>query len=230
MVLLEATHITVAATLTGLVLGVVYGWIAAQSLLGSTPTLPDFTPAGLVAPHVPVDPDRDHRRRHRGAHPGRRRRTHAARHAGRSGRGARRRLTRSPDAAAGAPTTCHRGPARAARSRLDGCRLPFDQSTYQVRLDWGVDGLDRLAPADVVVVVDVLRFSSTVADAVASGVAGIARRCRGLVAATAPRSPHGVPPAPTPYGARRRHPQRVGRRAGRGDPAGAQAGAHLGRA
>lgn len=46
---------------------------------------------------------------------------------------------------------------------------PFDQSTYQVRLDWGVDGLSRLAPADVVVVVDVLRFSSSVADAVASG-------------------------------------------------------------
>ncbi|SEC12078.1 2-phosphosulfolactate phosphatase [Microbacterium hydrocarbonoxydans] len=46
---------------------------------------------------------------------------------------------------------------------------PFDQSTYQVRLDWGVAGLQRLAPADVVVVVDVLRFSSSVADAVASG-------------------------------------------------------------
>ncbi|MBS0023186.1 ABC transporter permease [Microbacterium paraoxydans] len=53
MVLLEATHITVAATLTGLVLGVAYGWIAAQSLLGSVPTLPDFTPAGMVAPQVP---------------------------------------------------------------------------------------------------------------------------------------------------------------------------------
>lgn len=46
---------------------------------------------------------------------------------------------------------------------------PFDQSTYQVRLDWGRAGLDRLAGADVVVVVDVLRFSSTVVDAVASG-------------------------------------------------------------
>ncbi|MGJ0390792.1 2-phosphosulfolactate phosphatase [Microbacterium sp. CGR1] len=46
---------------------------------------------------------------------------------------------------------------------------PFDQSTYQVRLEWGAEGLHRLAPADVVVVVDVLRFSSTVADAVASG-------------------------------------------------------------
>lgn len=46
---------------------------------------------------------------------------------------------------------------------------PFDQSTYQVRLDWGVDGLTRLAPADIVVVVDVLRFSSTVADEVARG-------------------------------------------------------------
>ncbi|MDQ0726377.1 FtsX-like permease family protein [Microbacterium sp. W4I20] len=56
MVLLEATHITVAATLTGLVLGVVYGWIAAQSLLGSVPTLPDFTPAGLVAPQIPWIP------------------------------------------------------------------------------------------------------------------------------------------------------------------------------
>ncbi|UUE21416.1 ABC transporter permease [Microbacterium sp. J1-1] len=56
MVLLEATHITVAATLTGLVLGIVYGWIAAQSLLGSVPTLPDFVPAGLVAPQIPWIP------------------------------------------------------------------------------------------------------------------------------------------------------------------------------
>ncbi|WP_091230578.1 2-phosphosulfolactate phosphatase [Microbacterium sp. 3J1] len=46
---------------------------------------------------------------------------------------------------------------------------PFDQSTYQVRFDWGVDGLARLARADVVVVVDVLRFSSTVADAISAG-------------------------------------------------------------
>lgn len=46
---------------------------------------------------------------------------------------------------------------------------PFDQSTYQVRLDWGVAGLARLVPVDVVVVVDVLRFSSTVIDATASG-------------------------------------------------------------
>jgi 2-phosphosulfolactate phosphatase len=45
----------------------------------------------------------------------------------------------------------------------------FDQSAYQVRFEWGVDGLARLAPADVVVVVDVLRFSSTGTDAVASG-------------------------------------------------------------
>lgn len=46
---------------------------------------------------------------------------------------------------------------------------PFDQSSYQVRFEWGVAGLARLAPADIVVVVDVLRFSSTVTDAVASG-------------------------------------------------------------
>ncbi len=46
---------------------------------------------------------------------------------------------------------------------------PFDQSRYQVRLDWGLEGLRRLAPADIVVVVDVLRFSTTVIDAVAGG-------------------------------------------------------------
>ncbi len=46
---------------------------------------------------------------------------------------------------------------------------PFDQSTYQVRLDWGVDGLARLAPADIVVVVDVLRFSSSIVRAVERG-------------------------------------------------------------
>lgn len=46
---------------------------------------------------------------------------------------------------------------------------PFDQSAYQVRLDWGAAGLARLAPAEIVVVVDVLRFSSTVIDAVGSG-------------------------------------------------------------
>ena len=46
---------------------------------------------------------------------------------------------------------------------------PFDQHRYQVRHDWGVEGLSRLHPADVVVVVDVLRFSTTVTDAVARG-------------------------------------------------------------
>lgn len=46
---------------------------------------------------------------------------------------------------------------------------PFDQSRYQVRLEWGVDGLARLAPSDIVVVVDVLRFSTTVTDAISRG-------------------------------------------------------------
>lgn len=32
---------------------------------------------------------------------------------------------------------------------------PFAQSTYQVRMEWGVDGLARLAASDLVVVVDV---------------------------------------------------------------------------
>ena len=46
---------------------------------------------------------------------------------------------------------------------------PFGQSRYQVRLEWGDDGLARLAASDVVVVVDVLRFSSTVTTRVAAG-------------------------------------------------------------
>lgn len=46
---------------------------------------------------------------------------------------------------------------------------PFDQSTYQVRLDWGVEGVRRLAPADVYVVVDVIRFSSNTVAKVADG-------------------------------------------------------------
>jgi putative ABC transport system permease protein len=57
MILLEALHITVTATVTGLVLGVVYGWIAAQSLLGSVRMPPFFEEtAGLVAPAVPWIP------------------------------------------------------------------------------------------------------------------------------------------------------------------------------
>jgi len=46
---------------------------------------------------------------------------------------------------------------------------PFDQSYYQVRLEWGTEGLARLAPADIVVVIDVLRFTSSMADVVADG-------------------------------------------------------------
>ena len=46
---------------------------------------------------------------------------------------------------------------------------PLDQSAYQVRFEWGTAGLERLAASDVVVVVDVLRFSSTVTDAVDGG-------------------------------------------------------------
>jgi 2-phosphosulfolactate phosphatase len=46
---------------------------------------------------------------------------------------------------------------------------PFDQSRYQVRYEWALAGLARLEPADITVVVDVLRFSTTVTDAVSRG-------------------------------------------------------------
>lgn len=73
---------------------------------------------------------------------------------------------------------------------------PFDQSAYQVRFEWGVAGLARLAPADITVVVDVLRLSSTViqeierggtvamdasAPAVSPGGAAVAEAANGLV-------------------------------------------------
>ncbi|MFE1645926.1 FtsX-like permease family protein [Microbacterium sp. P01] len=54
MVLREAAHLTAAAVVTGLVLGTVYGWAGAQSLLGSVKLSPDASPAGtLVAPSIP---------------------------------------------------------------------------------------------------------------------------------------------------------------------------------
>jgi putative ABC transport system permease protein len=57
MVLLEATHVTVAALVTGLVLGTAYGWIGAQSLLGSVPTGAHDGPVStFVLPSIPLWP------------------------------------------------------------------------------------------------------------------------------------------------------------------------------
>ncbi|GAA1444018.1 ABC transporter permease [Leifsonia poae] len=47
MILAESAQLTVSAVLTGLVLGTVYGWIGAQSLLGSIPG------GGLLVPALP---------------------------------------------------------------------------------------------------------------------------------------------------------------------------------
>ncbi|WP_191905729.1 ABC transporter permease [Microbacterium caowuchunii] len=57
MVLLEAAHVTITATLTGLVLGVVYGWAGAQSLLGTVPADPTLPrEPTFVLPAVPLVP------------------------------------------------------------------------------------------------------------------------------------------------------------------------------
>lgn len=56
MVLIEATHVTVTALLFGLVLGVLYGWIAAQSLLGSVAMPPLWQSPTFVAPAIPLLP------------------------------------------------------------------------------------------------------------------------------------------------------------------------------
>ncbi|UYK41629.1 ABC transporter permease [Microbacterium terricola] len=56
MVLLEAAHLTVTALAFGLVLGVLYGWIAAQSVLGSVPIPPAWMAPTLVAPAIPLVP------------------------------------------------------------------------------------------------------------------------------------------------------------------------------
>jgi len=51
---LEAVHVTITALAFGLLLGIVYGWIAAQSLLGSVAVPPAWSAPTLVAPAVPV--------------------------------------------------------------------------------------------------------------------------------------------------------------------------------
>lgn len=56
VVLLEAVHVTITALAFGLVLGVVYGWVAAQSLLGSIALPPSFAAPTVVAPAVPWMP------------------------------------------------------------------------------------------------------------------------------------------------------------------------------
>ncbi|QAY61802.1 ABC transporter permease [Microbacterium protaetiae] len=54
VVLLEAAHVTITAVVTGVVLGIAYGWAGAQSLLGAVAANPNQEKAGLVWPAIPV--------------------------------------------------------------------------------------------------------------------------------------------------------------------------------
>lgn len=56
MVLFEAAHVTITSLLFGLVLGVLYGWIAAQSLLGAVAMPPAWSSPTFVAPGIPWIP------------------------------------------------------------------------------------------------------------------------------------------------------------------------------
>jgi len=42
----------------------------------------------------------------------------------------------------------------------------FDQARFDVRCEWGLAGVKHLAPADVIVLVDVLSFTTSVTIAV----------------------------------------------------------------
>lgn len=53
MVLLEAAHIAITSLATGLVLGVLYGWVGAQSTLGSVGIPPAYSAPNFVPPTIP---------------------------------------------------------------------------------------------------------------------------------------------------------------------------------
>ncbi|AZS38900.1 ABC transporter permease YtrF [Microbacterium oxydans] len=56
LILLEAAHITITATVTGIFLGVLYGWIGAQSLLGSLGAAVPGGTATILGPQIPWIP------------------------------------------------------------------------------------------------------------------------------------------------------------------------------
>jgi len=57
-------------------------------------------------------------------------------------------------------------------SAIEGGRSAANQAEYDVRCEWGLDGLTRLAPiSDVLVIVDVLSFSTAADIAVSNGAA-----------------------------------------------------------
>src|SRR5216684_6516630 len=62
-----------------------------------------------------------------------------------------------------------RSSRRRAKSRGQGTVTPFSQESASCRCEWGLAGVEALAPADVTIVVDVLSFTTCVDIATARG-------------------------------------------------------------
>ncbi len=86
----------------------------------------------------------------------------------------------------------------------------FDQSEFEVRCEWGLAGIDRLAPAsDAIIIVDVFSFTTSVCVAVEQGarvypyngsredLPGFAQAVSAILATGSRKDPHAFSLAPT---------------------------------
>src|SRR5258708_6205920 len=59
----------------------------------------------------------------------------------------------------------------------------FDQSPFDIRCEWGMPGIENLAPADVIIIVDVLSFCTSIDIALSRGAAVLPYRWQDASAA-----------------------------------------------